>query len=279
MKTMRLFLVLFASLAFFAGLSAQTTLTGYGVIKTHYLTQTTSSAPVNDSYSPYGLSAYVFGTGSLGAYTYSFTPPAGSGVAGPVVLNNSGNQADFQSDATPYATTVALNLAYNDGAFTMSLPNNGGSGNQSATLPSASGDAYPNAPTVGGIWAGGMLQVDPTQNYNLNFTAFSGATFPDDSINMNINNISGNYFSNSSVTTFLITANTLTAGQVYDVSLRFNNNFIDMGTSIAGANGNSGYTTEVDFQIQAIPEPSTYAAIFGVLALGGVMVQRRRRTA
>ncbi|MBX3739103.1 MAG: PEP-CTERM sorting domain-containing protein [Candidatus Didemnitutus sp.] len=31
--------------------------------------------------------------------------------------------------------------------------------------------------------------------------------------------------------------------------------------------------------VSAVPEPSTYAAIFGALALGAVAVVRRRRTA
>ena len=76
---------------------------------------------------------------------------------------------------------------------------------------------------------------------------------------------------------YVISAGTLTAGVTYGVSLRFNHNFIDYGVAISGANGNSGFTTENFFQIQAIPEPPTYAAILlGAVALAGVMIRRRR---
>ena len=78
-------------------------------------------------------------------------------------------------------------------------------------------------------------------------------------------------------TSFLITAGTLTAGQTYSASLQFNNNFINYNNPFAGANGSVGYTVINDFQIQAVPEPSTYAAILGAIALAGVIIRRQRR--
>jgi len=39
----------------------------------------------------------------------------------------------------------------------------------------------------------------------------------------------------------------------------------------------SGNDLAIGGSLTAIPEPSTYAAIVGVLALGGVMWQRRRK--
>src|SRR4051812_6705183 len=98
MKTMRVALLLL-TLAASAGVSAQT-ITGYGVIKTHFVNQTTGGAPVDDSHSPYGISAYVFGTGLTGPYT--FTSASGSAVSGQTLTNDS-TKADFQSDATSYA--------------------------------------------------------------------------------------------------------------------------------------------------------------------------------
>jgi hypothetical protein len=276
MKTMRLFLVLFASGALCAGLSAQT-ISNYGVVKTHYMVQNSSSAPADDSYNPYGLSAYVFGTGLAG--TYSFTTPGGSAIS-PQTLAPNGGGYQFNSDSTPFASASALNLAYFDGAYSMALPNNSGIGPQSANLPSYTPDNYPGAPTIGGIWSGGKLLIDPTQNYTLTFTSFSGFSSSNpraDSIAMNINGVGTNYFSNTPVTSFLIAANTLTSGSTYDASLRFNLNYSDYAVNITGATGNFSFTTEVAFQIQAIPEPSTYAEIFGVVALTGVMFQRRRR--
>ena len=274
MKTRRSRLLLIASLAFGAGLSAQT-LTGYGVVKNHYVTQTSSSAPVDDLFSPYGLSSYVFGTGLTG--TYSFTSPAGSSaIPNPQTLTISGNQAQFSSNtATAYPTTTALNAAYNDGVFSMVLPNMNGIP-QMAILPSFAGNLYPTTPQItSGTWSGGVLLVDPTQNYTLNFAAFASPTV-DDSIGLGILGI-GSFFPSTTATSYVISAGALTAGVTYEVSLRFNHNFIDYGVAILGANGNSGFTTENFFLIQAIPEPPTYAAILlGAVALAGVMIRRRR---
>lgn len=73
--------------------------------------------------------------------------------------------------------------------------------------------------------------------------------------------------------------NRLTAGQTYYASLQFNNNNIDYAVPNLG-NGNVGYSVINEFEmlaVGAIPEPSTYAAIFGGLALAGAMIHRRRR--
>lgn len=266
MNPTRTFVAFLFALAFVAGASAQT-LTGYGVIKTYSVTQTSSGAPVAGS-DPYSLNSYVFGSGLTG--TYSFTAPGGSAQN----LTISAGSAEFSSGN--YATSGALNTAYAEGVYNMALPNSNGVP-QSAALPSFTGDAFPNSPTIiSGTWSGGMLLIDPTQNFSLTFGALTGFS-SDDSIKLQIDGIGTNYFANTSVTSFTIDALTLTAGQTYSASLRFNNNFIDYGTSIAGANGNAGFTTETVFQIQAIPEPSTYAAILGALALAGVAVHRRRR--
>jgi hypothetical protein len=268
MKTTRV-TVLLVSLAAAANLSAQT-LTGFGVIKTSGVTQTANGTSTATGAE---FSAYVFGSSLSG--TYSVTPPAGGAVTTAQNLSINGGGANFSVD---YADVSTMNAAYGAGVYHMELPNGGSP--TSWDLQSLTGDAYPNAPLVTGTWSGGLLQVDPTQNYLVTFDAFGGFT-ANDSISMKIDGIGTNYFANTSVNTFMITAGTLTAGQTYDVSLRFNNNFIDY-SAIGSANANAGFTTENMFQIQAIgaiPEPSTYAALLGAAALAGVMIQRRRRLA
>jgi len=274
MKTTR-FVLLLVSLAAFANLSGQT-ITGFGVTKTNGVTQTVNGS---STLSGTAISAYVFGTGLSG--TYTFTPPAGGTVTTPQTLSGDSSSVAFD---TGYADVTALNNAFANGIYSMALPNSLTPTSWTFTQ-SLTGDAYPNAPLVTGTWSGGMLQVDPTQNYTLTFATFGGFLVNGthgDSISLSIEDSGFSQvhtdFSNVLVTTFLISANTLTAGQTYNVSLRFNNNYIDYG-AIGSANGNVSYTTENSFQIQAIPEPSTYAAIFGALALVGVVIHRRRRLA
>jgi hypothetical protein len=271
MKTTRVALLL-VSLALTANLSSQT-LTGFGVTKTNGVTQTANGT---STLSGTAISAYVFGSGLSG--TYTFTPPAGGTVTTPQTLTGDSSGVKFDAN---YADVTALNNAYANGIYSMALA---GSGSWTASQ-SLTGNAYPNAPLVTGTWSGGLLQVDPTQNYTLTFATFGGFLVNGthgDSISLSIEDSGFSQvhsdFSNVSVTTFLIAANTLTAGQVYNVSLRFNNNYIDYA-AVGGANGNVSYTTENSFQIQAIPEPATYAEILGVVALAGVMFHRRRRAA
>lgn len=277
MKTTHIALLL-ASLAVAANLSAQT-ITGYGVTKVYLGTQTTSGTLGDSSATPHAITAYVFGTGLTG--TYSFTPTSGTQIGVPKVLTTTSTSGEFEN---AFSSSAALNGAYGDSAYTMTFPNNGGSGPQSSTLQAFPGDAYPEDPLItGGTWSGGLLQINNTSNHTLNFASF--ASFgADDSYALKIYNssdvqVASGFWNTAGTTSFLITAGTLTAGQTYSASLQFNNNYINYDTPFAGANGSIGYTVINDFQIQAVPEPSTYAAIFGALALAGVLIHRRRRLA
>ncbi len=66
----------------------------------------------------------------------------------------------------------------------------------------------------------------------------------------------------------------LTAGN-YTVEIEFNAvNELNIGDFPAPAV--ALFTSRTQFSLQVIPEPSTYAAIFGAVALAGVMLHRRR---
>lgn len=275
MNPTRTFVAFVLALAFVAGASAQT-ITGYGVIKVYNGVQTTAGGGLADaSAQPHAITSYVFGSGLTG--TYSFTPTSGTQNGVPKILTTTSTSGAFEE---AFASSSDLNTAYGDSAYTMAIPN--GSAFDSATLQAFPGDAYPEEPLIiGGTWTGGLLQIDPTQSYLLTFSSFSSFT-SDDSYALTIRNsgdttVASGSWNTAGTTTFLIAANTLTAGQTYDANLRFNNNFINYDNPFSGANGNIGYTTSNDFQIQAIPEPSTYAAILGAVALAGVAIHRRRR--
>ena len=279
MKTTRITLLL-ASLAVVANLSAQITVTGYGVIRQYNVTQTSSSAPVASSGTPYALNAYVFGSNLTGTYNFSF---AGGSETSPQALTIEGGGAKFES--VGYLDATALNTAYGSGSFSMAINTAGGP--QTPSLPSLPGGGFPELPQItNGSWISNQMQIDATINYTINFAAFSSFS-SDDSYKLSIRDgsdveVASGFWNTAGTTNFVVNATTLTIGQTYYASLQFNNNSIDYGVALAGANGNVGYSTINEFQILAvgaIPEPSTYAAIFGVLAFAGAAFRRRRQAA
>jgi len=73
-------------------------------------------------------------------------------------------------------------------------------------------------------------------------------------------------------------ANTMVSGSEYYVSIEFFN--LTDAYQVAGLDGALAiglFTSRTEFTISVVPEPSTYAAIAGALALVGVMLVRRRR--
>lgn len=216
----------------------------------------------------YGIFAQVTGTGLMG--TYTFTAPGGS----PINISTVESGALVYENAFGHPTSGSLNTAFADGDYSMQINTSGGL--QNITLFSLTGSVYPNVPEItGATWSGGKLFIaDPTQAYTLNFTTFSGMG-GNDKIILGIDGVFDTE-STSSVTSFIIPANSFTFGQSTSGELNFAK-VIDVDTSIVGATGFTAYVSIVSFQIQVIPEPSTYATIFGALALAGVMIHQRRR--
>jgi hypothetical protein len=180
--------------------------------------------------------------------------------------------------------------------ITLNIPNLNGTTN----------DGFGNTPFVVGTqdgnpvaWSGGKMLVDPTKELTLTTTAFTtnnGSANNRIGLNLNNNDLGFNRevtndtipptftFSGTSVQMQVLSGvGGLTAGATYYGSLEFNvitSLLIDLSTfdaGLSGGNGVSVYTAYTDFQIQAIPEPSTCAAIFGALALTGMAIHRRRR--
>jgi hypothetical protein len=272
MKTIRALLVFAGTIIAAAFVSGQT-VTEFYVVKLYDLTQTSNSGSTAGA-TPYGFFAQVGGSGLSG--TYTVTTPGGS-VGSPITLTGSATEREFE-EAFAYADITALNNAYNNGNFSMALPNLNGVP-QSVSNLSLTGDAFPNTFSItGGTWSGGKLMVDPTQDFTISFGNFTGFA-AGDSIQLNID---PNYSQTSAtaVNSFLVSGGSipLAPGNTTGAEIAFIK-LTDSDSSIAGASGVVGYVTIVSFDIQAIPEPSTYAAIFGALALAGVMIHRRRRLA
>ncbi len=286
MKTMRVLFVFagaFFAAAFMSGQTISEFLIAY--LNDNYQTQDGSTASGDlqnqTDTDAYGIFAQVTGTGLSG--TYSFTPQGGS----PTNISTVETGSLVFENAFAFATTTALFTAYPEGNFSMAIPNTNPGGADTApdsiTGFALSGGSFPNVTMItGGTWSGDKLLIDPTQNYTLNFSAFSGFG-AGDKISFHIDGSGSDGHeveSTSSVTSFLISAGdfVLANGNTTSADLAFING-ISTNTDISGATGSTAYVTILSFTIQAIPEPSTYAAIFGGLALAGVMIQRHRRKA
>ncbi|MCW5549673.1 MAG: PEP-CTERM sorting domain-containing protein [Opitutaceae bacterium] len=167
----------------------------------------------------------------------------------------------------------------------------------------ADADAYPGAPnpTVSaGTWdAGGIIKLYHNVNNPLTINTGTFANFGTDVVVSGLNlfvdhngselinlfslssDLLGLGLSNGTFTDFLeytFAANTMVSGTDYYVSIEFFN--LTDAQQVAGLDGALAvamFTTRTQFIISAVPEPSTYAAIAGALALVGVMVVRRRR--
>jgi len=178
-----------------------------------------------------------------------------------------------------FATQTALNSTFAAGTYQYSIP-----GQTSVNL-GFSGDLYPNNPFVSastGTWSGGVLQFDPSQALTLTTNDFttnflSGSARIGIEVKRDSFVREGDTFINNNDRSYAFTlaANTLTAGQTYTVTVEFNRftAFVEQNS----INYVATYAAVTELQLQAIPEPSTYAAVVGGLALVGVGIYRRRR--
>jgi hypothetical protein len=236
------------------------------------------------------IGASIDGTGLSGSYPVSPTVVVSSGAQALITLTDDGDNWHFESAG--YAGQTELNAAYGSGNYTF----------QSASfsdivLTLSNADLYPNAPKatistnsgLGFDWIGNNLVVNPSLFSTLTITtnAFT------DNFNASANHIGingDNFTTDVSVESFntgtnsisldIAAATFLSGSTSKNIELEFNN-LIDQlsDTPTSGAQAISAFTSATRISIQVIPEPSTYAAIFGVVALAGVMMGRCRRAA
>lgn len=262
--------------------------------------QTEAGSAALDGASPYEFVININGQNLGSPFTFSFKKP------GDLVTNYSGFEqtagTELQAPVYPvgnFGSMAALHSAFPDGTYTIQA-----SGFSDVTLgiPNLIGspnDGFANTPFVTGTqdgnpvtWIGGKMRIDPTKEltlltntYTTNYAAGTGriGLWTDGGGDEVTNETAPNtfYFSGTSVQ-LQVAANTFAPG-TYAAGMEFNNvvsSLIDLsGTYGAGAYGVSVYTAYTTFQVEAIPEPSTYAAIAGALALTGAAIYRRRRAA
>lgn len=250
--------------------------------KEHHYTQTNTSTLVENATGTWVFTTQVEGS-NLSGYPATFTSPGGTGSTGVMTYVSGDNQwkttASFDGAGAP--GQALLDGAYNNGTYHITV--------DGATIaPVLDGNLYPNTPLAtvsAGTWSGNVLLINPGQALTITTNAFAG--WSNDHVGIEVN---GSAYSNN-IETFTadtleltIPAGVFVTGQTYTVDLNFdkitNGLQAITGTSSSVLNGGSLaelYTATTQFTIQVIPEPSTFAMIFGGVALAGAVWQRRRR--
>jgi hypothetical protein len=290
MKTMRVLFVFAGVLGTAAVVQGQTNI--IGLLKIQEMTTSDGSTTSPTAVNQYSFEAFINRTIHNGSETVSSTVP-GTSSGSINYTYASGDGWEFSQDFTAgsaAAAKAAMDAAFNNGDYTISAAPG------SVTLTLGASDTYPGVPlfTVSNgsftpFWSGNKLMVDGSQTLTITSTTFtpglgfvSGSSLVSVGVEGGTNDIDifTNTFSDMTQdSTFVnVTSGNLLAGETYNGSVEFIRwTEIDAGVSISGVTGLAGFSVITSFQIQAIPEPSTYATIFGALALAGVAVHRRRK--
>lgn len=282
MKSTRPFLLL-VMLVPAASVFAQT-ITFVVVEKKHIYTQTDTGTVTERASNPWGFQSAVEGDNLVTSTNpiSSASTNVAAGSTSPnltLVFNTQDKNWGFSQ---LFSAQTSLDATFADGNYTVNV------GATPVTL-ALSGGLYPNNPVPtfsAGSWVGNKLEIDPTQALTINSSTFStnfssglsrvGIDIYGGSYSQDVDTKAGGYTANSTFLT--LAANALTGGQTYNVQVEFNR-FTEIDSAISGADSVAVYSSVVEFQIYAIPEPSTYAAIFGGLACLGVAFKRRRALA
>jgi hypothetical protein len=272
----------------------------YGVEKRITYSQTSSAAPsspattINDPSGPYFFEGSVSGS-NLNLLTPA--PTLSGAFSGALVLK-SNDEYGFTAGlpaAHSFNIKSDLDTAFPNGTYSLNgLPLTTPPGIGSVSLNLGIADAYPAAiPYItNGTWSGSALQVNAVTGMTLNFSPFAaygtggGSLIEFHLYSTNLGAIGSDLdsvvtisvFSNAAQTSYTFAPGQLTAGQTYFAELSYGTFTNTNQAAISGALGYALYQDMTGFSISAIPEPSTYAAVTGVLALGLVCWRRRFAT-
>jgi hypothetical protein len=277
MKKMRVLLALFSAMTVATIASAQT-VDFLIVSMRHRYTQTDNSTTV-DAANPWSFRASVEGTGISGIAAPTLAIPSGTGST-TMTYDSGDNSWVVEND---YSSETLLNNEYGLGNYSLTALS------QTVSPISVTGGTYPAAPLAtnlsGGTIVGGILTWNVASALTITITGtadhmglFVGGFNYDDGTE--------SFGTGSRSHTFTVPALSMTAGNNYQVELSFDD--IVGGTNVFSFGGTGGmsaanyagvYTAQTKFTIQAVPEPSTYAVVFGALACLGVAFKRRRALA
>lgn len=298
MKTTRALLALFSAMTAASIASAQT-INIVVLDRTARYVQTTAGSSSLDGANPYSAGVFINGSNLNLLTSFSFKKP-GDAVT---VYSGAQDGDEWQAPLSGnlFNSMANLNAAFGGGVYTISVSGFSDSTLTMTNLVGGTNDGLPNMPFVIATqdgnpvtWSGGKMIVDPTKQLTIstadfvtNFTEGQGRVglglFGDTSYEATNESPPDSFLFTGYTAQLVIGANLLTPGYNYSGDMEFNS-IIGSPVDLSGIYGGDAqgiviYTAFASFQVQVIPEPTTYAAIFGALALAGAALHRRRRLA
>lgn len=255
-------------------------------------------APSSTYGGAYGFGVNVGGTG-LSAPTVTLP----SGATNPTVNTSAHNSGvlgfNADDDAWGYGspnfnnwgsqTATDIDTLFGIGTYTVSVPTYGSVNLNLNTGVAQVHSVVTNAPIftlTGGAWVNGTYQVGVGQTVTITTNAFgefnanadaymelriddnTGSSLYQSARFYSDNNAADNFF------TYTINPNTLVSGQTYSLYSTFA--AILDSTTLSGAMAASFLERNTTLTLQAVPEPSTAAALAGVATLAVITLRRRR---
>lgn len=264
-------------------------LTDWEIIKGIDYEQTSSADPTVKAGNAYFWES-LFKVAGGDTVTGSPTTNAAGGTAGTQIHMFDGDDSEW-GVSLESTSQSGIDAQVNDGSFTTNITfTTAGTQGGSLNVASTAGITYfaenPKVTTLANAaWVGGKLQVTAGTTATINFNGLSVAGFTDneDLMFVNIDNF-GEINQSTAFGSFTIGSGgdfNLVAG-TYELEIEYVNYTEVNTTSFAGSTGRGGFLNNALIVLEvlpsAVPEPSSFA-LLGGLAMFGVALRRRRRTA
>ena len=188
------------------------------------------------------------------------------------------DHSSWYYESSGHANEATLDGIYADTNYDFNFDGN------TATV-AVSNNLYSNVPVASmntGSWSGGTFMVNASQALTISSNTFT-TNYLDTASRIEIRvEGDGNSFSQSANNnntgdslSLNLNAFDLTSGQSYRVEIGFTR-FDGSASMLSGTDTYGSFTTITTFDMSAVPEPSTFAALAGMLALGFAAARRRR---